>query len=140
MAYSSFLSLQPLQMLVALVDYSWVIAIYVSVGFAMALLIDGYILPPFDEEAARKTSTWLLAVKVLGQLAVQGFIVILICSAMSVPSPVSGILGYETHSSVGKIIRGAGIISSMLMELSNSLRERLTLLFNRLSPHTREET
>lgn len=119
------------------IDYLWVILIYFSIAFWLAVLIDSVILPPFDEEKAKETSTWVLYFQVLVQFAVQGFIVIVLNAFIQLaPSPVTGLLGYNPHGNLGTvIIRNPAIMTVVLFFLSQGLQGRLKILFSRFDKH-----
>ena len=117
-----------------MVDYVWVIAIYTSLSFCLAVLIDGYLLPPFDPKTEAEDSSAYLWLKISMQLAVQGFIAIFLAALVQkIPSPVAGSFGYDTHSLLGALVRNPAIISVMLFALSSSLRARLMFLFSRFN-------
>jgi len=119
---------------IAFLDYLWVITIYISITIFLAILIDGYILPPFDKDKAKESSTPVLFIKVLLQLAFQGFIVICLSLILiKIPSPVNGLLGYDKNSDLGTIIRNPTIIFIILFHLSKSLQGRLITLFSRFN-------
>ena len=122
----------PRMLPVLLADYSWVIVIYATLAFCLAVLIDGHILPRFDAEATRRESTPRLALQVLLQIALQGFVAVVLSVFLKrVPSPLHGVLGYDTRSPAGEIIRNPAIISVVLFALSKSLQGRLEILFGR---------
>jgi len=115
-----------------LIDYVYVILIYVSIAFWLAVLIDGYLLPPFDAEKEKKKSTIILYIQVMLQLALQGFISIVIASLLhNIPSPMQNIEGYGEKFSEWAIIRNGAIINIILFTLSKTLQGRLHILFNR---------
>jgi len=117
---------------IAFLDYLWVIIIYISATLSLAIFIDGYFLPPFDQEESNKDTTFVLFCKILLQLAMQGFIVILISAILQqLPSPVNGIFGYDKTGSLGLIIRNPAIITMVLFSLSKSLHGRLLTFFSR---------
>ena len=117
---------------VMLVDYIFVIFIYGSVAFWLAVLIDGYILPKFDAVETAKKSSLQLYIEVLLQIALQGFLAIVINTFLQqIPSPVHGIAGYNSKSIEGAIIRNPSIISVLLFALSKSMQGRLQILFAR---------
>jgi hypothetical protein len=119
---------------IALLDYSWVISIYVIVSFFLAVLIDGYLLPPFSYQYELKENSLFLGIKVLLQLALQGFIAVFLSAFMqSFPTPVGGIFGYNPHSSLGMVLRNPAIISIILFNLSTSLIMRLKYLYSRFN-------
>lgn len=119
---------------VMFIDYAFVVAIYVTCGFAMGVLIDGYILKGDDVESIHNESNLEMYVKIVLQLALQGFVVIVISLFIKeVPSPVAGVNGYDQHSPSGDIIRNPAIITVILFYLSVSLRARIMILFNRLT-------
>jgi magnesium-transporting ATPase (P-type) len=124
---------------VAFVDYLWVVTVYSGSAFSLAMLLDGYLLPPFDPAAESKQSSWYLAIKVLLQFTVQGFIAIFMCAfLLKLPSPVRGLGGYDTHSKLGNVLRNPAIVSVVLFALSSSLRSRLLYLFSRFDHHVRD--
>jgi hypothetical protein len=73
-----------------------------------------------------------LALQVLLQIALQGFVAVVLSVFLKrVPSPLHGVLGYDTRSPAGEIIRNPAIISVVLFALSKSLQGRLEILFGR---------
>ena len=128
------LSFPLIQYPVAFMDYLWVSVIYSIISFSLVTLIDGYLLPPFDLEATQQIQTVLLAVYVLLQLAFQGFIAIMLFAILQrLPSPFIGLYGYNSHSSLGLLLRNPGLISVLLFSLSKSLQGRLAILYSRFS-------
>jgi hypothetical protein len=122
--------------LISFLDYLWVITIYVFFSITLAIIIDGYIIPPFDKDKEINDSFWVLGSKILMQLSIQGFIAIFLCGLLQkVYSPFNGILGYNDTSLLGILVRNPAIISVVLFALSASLRYRLVTLFNRYSRH-----
>jgi len=122
----------------AFIDYIWVITLYVTFSFCFAVLIDGYLLPPFNYDRESNYSSVYLFTMILLQLAGQGFIVILISSLLQrLPSPMTP-FGYDTRSSLGSLVRNPAIMAIILFTLSASLKERLLYLFSRFNknaPH-----
>ena len=115
---------------VMLLDYTWVVFVYGSVAFWMAVLIDGYVLPPFDRESAEKESSARLYAEVMLQIAVQGFIVLMVSTLLArLPSPVDGIAGYSHREH--PLVRNPAIITVILFTLSKSLQGRLAIVFSR---------
>jgi len=115
-----------------LLDYAYVIIIYVSIAFWLAVLIDGYLLPPFDAEKEKKKSTIILYIEVMLQLALQGFISIVIASVLhNIPSPMQNIEGYGEKFPEWDIIRNGAIINIILITLSKTLQGRMQILFSR---------
>ena len=115
-----------------LVDFIWVITIYGSTAFFLAVLIDGYLLPPYNAEDTEKIPTWLLYIAVIGQLALQGFIAVVIITVLqNIPSPVEGIYGYGHGTSEALIIRTPALLTVLLFYLSRSLKGRIIMLFSR---------
>lgn len=115
-----------------LADYAYVIIVYVSIAFWLAVLIDGYLLPPFDIEKEKKKSTFILYIQVMLQLALQGFLAIVIATVLhNIPSPVQNIDGYGEKSPEWSIIRNGAIINIILITLSKTLQGRLHILFSR---------
>jgi hypothetical protein len=116
------------------VDYAWVITIYLSLSFCLAVLIDGYLLPPFDPKTEAEDSSAYLWLKISAQLAMQGFIAIFLAALVQkIPSPVAGVFDYDPRSLLGVLVRNPAIISVMLFALSSSLRARLMFLFSRFN-------
>ena len=128
------LSFPLIQYPVAFMDYLWVSVIYSTITFSLVTLIDGYLLPTFDFEATQKIQTGVLAVLVLLQLAFQGFIAIMLFAVLQrMPSPLADWYGYNSHSSLGLLLRNPGLISVLLFSLSKSLQGRLAILYSRFS-------
>lgn len=117
----------------ALLDYIWVITIYVSVAVLLSSLVDGKLLPPFDPKEAETESNALLAFKVILQFALQGFFVIVITETMAnIYSPFSYFNGYNPKTDIGLLIRNPTVISIILFNLSKNLQGRLSILYHRL--------
>jgi len=115
-----------------LVDYLWVITLYCSMAFWLAVLIDGYILPRFDPVATSKKWSITLFAEILGQLAVQGLLAVMFIAILQrLPTPVQGVFGYNAHSPTGALLRNPAIISALLLSMSKSLQGRLQILFSR---------
>ena len=130
-------ALNYVQYSIALIDYIWVITIYSTVAFILAVIIDGHILPPYDPKATSKTSSPILAIEIIIQLAIQGFIAILLHGLLQkIPSPVHGIADYDANSQMGILLRNPAIISVILFALSRSLQGRLFNLFARFDKNT----
>lgn len=128
------LSFPPIQYPLAFIDYLWVSVIYSTCSFSLVTFIDGYLLPPFNFDYTEKLATHTLALFVLLQLAFQGFIAIMIFAILQrLPSPVMGIAGYNSHSSLGLLLRNPGLISVLLFSLSKSLQGRLAILYSRFN-------
>jgi hypothetical protein len=131
------LSYPLLQYPIAFIDYLWVITIYAACSFILAIIIDGNILPKFDITAESDNSSWYLGLKVLLQLAIQGFIAFMLYGLLQkISSPVNGWFQYSSHTSLGILVRNPAIISVILSVLSTSMRERLLYLFSRFSNDT----
>jgi hypothetical protein len=132
--FKSTLSYPLIQYPFAFIDYLWVIIIYVVISFSLATLIDGYILPPFDIIYAEKERTFVLAIEIILQLAMQGFIAIMLFAFLrNLPSPVAGIAGYNPNSSLGILLRNPAIISVILFSLSKSLQGRMAVFYSRFN-------
>lgn len=125
--------IHPFSMLpILLLDYLWVIAVYTSFAFWLAVFIDGNLLGSFSPQKAKDFSTIYLLSLVFVQLALQGFIAIMIHSMLSfIPSPFQGICGYDSQSISGEILRNPAIISVVLFFCSTSLQKRLLFVFKR---------
>ena len=117
-----------------ILDYIWVITIYGTTAFFLAVLIDGYLLPPYDAEHVKKTPTWELYLEVILQIALQGFLVVVIITVLqNIPSPVEGLYGYNKTSLEALIIRSPAILTVLLFTLSRSMQGRLIILFSRFN-------
>lgn len=124
------------QIAISLVDYTWVITVYIVTAFSLSVFIDGYLLPPFDVTTESQESSLYLGIKIILQLAVQGFIAIFLCALLqNIPSPVHHLGGYDAGSSLGLLVRNPAIISVLLFALSKSLQARLKYLFSRYDHH-----
>ena len=124
--------------LVYILDYTWVIALYGTCAFFLAVLIDGHVLPPYDAARTAEKPTLLLFAEVFAQIAWQGFIVILVTALLqTVPSPVQGLWGYNSHTSIGGALRNPAILTVILFGLSRSLQDRLSQLFSRFDKNTK---
>lgn len=116
----------------ALLDYIWVITIYVSVAVFLSSLVDGHLLPPFDSKEAEKDSDVVLAGKIILQFALQGFFVIVITETMTnIYSPFGYFHGYNPKTDIGLLIRNPTVISLILFNLSKTLQGRLLVLYHR---------
>lgn len=132
--FKSTLSYPLIQYPFAFIDYLWVIIIYVVISFSLATLIDGNILPPFDIAYTEKEKTYVLAIEIILQLALQGFIAIMLFAVIrNIPSPVEGMGGYNPNSSLGILLRNPAIISVILFSLSKSLQGRMAVFYSRFN-------
>ena len=132
--FKSTLSYPLIQYPFAFIDYLWVIIIYVVISFSLATLIDGHILPPFDIAYTEKEKTFILAIEIILQLALQGFIAIMLFAVIrNIPSPVKGMGGYNPNSSLGILLRNPAIISVILFSLSKSLQGRMAVFYSRFN-------
>ena len=103
---------------IMLLDYIWVLTIYVTAAFWLAVLIDGHILPRYDTAKTEKKGSILLYVEIILQLGLQGFMAIFMALLLSkIPSPFNGINGYTTNSPDGLLIRNPAIITFVLLTL-----------------------
>jgi hypothetical protein len=119
---------------IAFIDYLWVIIIYVSCSFILAIVIDGNILPRFDIISESEESSLYLGLKLLLQLSIQGFIALMLYGLLQkISSPFNGWFQYNSHTSLGVVVRNPAIISVILSVLSTSMRERLLYLFSRFT-------
>jgi hypothetical protein len=119
-------------LLIALLDYIWVITIYVTFAFCYMLIVDAYILPPLNMEKELKTPTYLLAIEVLMHLALQGFVAIIInLFLQTIPSPFNGVFGYNDNNTLAVILRNPAIVSVIIFALSRTLQARLFILYSR---------
>ena len=119
---------------VAFLDYMYVITMYSTCAFFCSVLIDGYIIPTFNLQIAIKRNSVVLAVQILLQLAVQGFIAIFLYALLQkINSPFDGLYGYTSNTPLGLTVRSPAIISVILFYLSTSLHDKLMILFNRFS-------
>jgi hypothetical protein len=119
---------------VAFLDYMYVITIYSTCDFFCSVLIDGYIIPTFNVQLAIKRNSIVLALQILLQLAVQGFIAIFLYALLQkINSPFDGLYGYTSNTPLGLTVRSPAIISVILFYLSTSLHDKLMILFNRFS-------
>jgi hypothetical protein len=119
---------------VALFDYLWVITIYVSCAFILATIIDGHILTKYDSEKTHNEKSWVLSLQILIQMALQGFIVILIILLLQkLPSPMNGVFGYSSKGPLGILVRNPTLIPVLLFSLSKTLQARLLTLYSRVN-------
>jgi hypothetical protein len=119
---------------IAFIDYLWVITIYIVCSFILATIIDGNIVGKFDITVESYNSSWYLGLKVLLQLAIQGFIAFMLYGLIQkISSPVNGWFQYNSHTSLGILVRNPAIISVVLSVLSTSMRERILYLFGRFN-------
>ena len=127
-------TLSPIQYIVALLDYMWIITIYISTTFVLATIIDGHILPYFDKEKVMKESSFSLSIQILLQFALQGFIATFLCIILpKIPSPFHGIANYKSDGPFGLLLRNPAIIYIILLLLSKSLRGKLFILYSRVN-------
>ena len=120
-----------------IVDYIWIITIYATTAILLAVLIDGYLLPLYYADETKKKQTWQLYLEVILQIALQGFIAIVVITVLqNIPSPVEGINGYGHGSGEALIIRTPAILTVLLFYLSRSLKGRLVTLVSRFDKNT----
>lgn len=119
-------------LLIALLDYMWVITIYVTAAFCYELIVDAYILPPLNMENELKKPTYLLAIEVLLHLALQGFVAIIMnLFLQTIPSPFNGVFGYNDNNTLAVILRNPAIVSVIIFALSRTLQARIFILYSR---------
>jgi hypothetical protein len=117
---------------VLFLDYLCVIVVYANIGFWMAVLIDGHLLPPFDPATAVKESTISLFSKICLQIALQGALAMIAHTIVQhIPSPFDGLCGYSVHSRSGENVRNPAIVTVVLFALSKSLQARIMFTFDR---------
>lgn len=117
-----------------LLDYGFVVIIYINVAFWLAVLIDGHILPPYNAKKEMSKSTVRLYFEVILQLILQGFIATIIAyTIMFIPSPMKGIYGYNNSYAQWSLFRNAAVINIILFFLSKTLQGKLHILFSRFS-------
>ena len=125
-------TLSPFMYGIAYLDYLFVLILYLSTSFCLAVYINLHVLTPVFEEDIQKESTPYLALQILMQFSLQGFIAVFLSIILQkIPSPFNGIHGYDSNSSLGSSIRNPAIISLMLFILSKSLQAKLNNLFYR---------
>jgi len=130
----TILTENPFHYPIAFLDYLYVITIYSTVAFFCSVIIDGYIIPDFNPQIALKRSSIFLALQILLQLAIQGFIAIFLYALLQkIYSPFNGWYGYTSETPLGLTVRSPAIISVILFFLSTSLHDKLKILFNRFS-------
>uniref|UniRef100_A0A6C0HMP6 Uncharacterized protein n=1 Tax=viral metagenome TaxID=1070528 RepID=A0A6C0HMP6_9ZZZZ len=119
---------------IALLDYLWVILFYYSLAFWLAVIIDGYMLPPFVQKNEEAKTSLRLFIEVFVHIALQGFVAFMLHAILKfVPSPLDGVYGYVVNSTVGDLLRNPAIITTMLLFLSNTLHQRMLILFSRFN-------
>jgi hypothetical protein len=124
---------------VAFIDYMWIMAIYITVGFIICVFINGYLLPPFNIEEESKDSSLLIFSKILLQLSAQGFLALIMCAILQkVPSLLSGFFDYDSNSTLGVLIRSPTIFTVLLFFFAQSLQARLRYLFSRFDKNHRQ--
>ena len=117
---------------IVFLDYLWVISLYTISAFFSAVILNEHLFSEFDKEKESEHSSYLIGLKILLQLALQGFIAVLLCGILlSIPSPVTNIMGYNPHTSLGLLLRNPAIISVLLVILAKPLQERLMYLYSR---------
>lgn len=121
------------------VDYTMIVTICVTLAFWLGILIDGYLIRPFDHAAAEKKHSLLLFAEVVGQLVLQGLIALVVTFAVrAIPSPMDGVLGYRFKSPQGTAVRTPAIVlfAIILLTVSSSLQARITYLIARFDKNT----
>jgi hypothetical protein len=117
---------------IILIDYLWVITIYVTSAFLTVVLIDGHLLAKFNIEETMKRNSFILAFEILVQLMWQGFVAIILSSILhNVYSPMNGIYGYTSNSMIGHLIRNPAIIYIILFSQSKALQGKIQVFFSR---------
>jgi hypothetical protein len=118
----------------ALLDYIWIIFVYFTVAFFIEVLIDGYLLPPFDYENEVKIPSWKLYLQIFLQIAIQGFVAFIIYAIVQYfPYPKIFMQYYNPTSPIGFFLHSPSIIVTLIMMLSYSLKKRVFLLFSRFN-------
>ena len=117
---------------VGFVDFCYVIIMYIISALVLSALINGIILPPYNEEETLKASTWYLVVYLSVIFALQGFLSVVMCAFLElIPSPINGLFGYSTSSPIGVIVRNPAIVTIILFGLSTTLNGIIKIICDR---------
>ena len=117
---------------VYLLDYLFVMFLYISIAIILGVGINGFIAKKYATVDIKIIPTWKLFLLLVGQLFLQGFIVICVIYLLRyIPSPVTGFLGYDPSGEVGTLLRNPAIISILLFTLAVNLKLQLVELYDR---------
>lgn len=120
-----------------LLDYGFVVLIYINFAFFSAVLIDGYIFKPYNAERESQKNTIRLYFEVTLQFILQGFLATILASIiMFIPSPMKGIYGYDSSYKEWTLFRNVAVINIILFFLSKTLQGKLRILFDRFSKNS----
>ena len=120
-------------------DYIYVILFYLITAFIFAVIIDGYILGPYNDAYEKTKPTWRLFLEVSIQFAVQGFISIFINIVLhKIGSPINGVAKYDIHAPFSELLRNPAIVSIILFAMSETLIGRIKILFKRLKANAQQ--
>ena len=131
-ASSSLLHMPLIFYPIGFIDFCYVIIIYIVASLVLAGIINGLILPPFDEEESNKKSSFVLVIYLSMIFALQGFLTVLMCAILEIiPSPINGIFGYNISSPIGLIVRNPAIVTIILFGLSKTLNGIIKIICER---------
>lgn len=117
---------------IGFVDFCYVIIMYIISALALSALINGIILPPYNEEETLKVSTLYLVLYLSIIFALQGFLSVVMCAFLElIPSPINGLFGYSTSSPIGVIVRNPAIVTIILFGLSTTLNGIIKIICDR---------
>ena len=126
---------------IAILDYTWIVFIYFTIAFWLEVVIDGYILEEYNYEEENKKPSWLLYIQIFLQLSLQGFIAFIIYFIFEkTTSPFHGIMNYNSRGQLGNFLRVPGLIITIILLLSNTLKQRTYLLYSRFNPKIKANT
>lgn len=121
------------------VDYSMVVIVCVTIAFWTGILIDGFLIHPFEHARAEHKSSIVLFLEIVSQFVIQGLIALAVTWAVrAIPSPVSGWQGYSSNSPIGNSVRMPALVlfAVVLFSVSSSLQARITYLLSRFDKNT----
>lgn len=130
--HSPGLVIPPAHYFVGLIDYTVVVTVYVLVGLALGVIINGYILPEYSQQVTDATPTAELTAQIVLQMAIQTFIALMLYLwFQKVPSIVEGVAGYKSNTPFGVLLRNPGAMMLILFITSFSLQARISSLVSR---------
>jgi hypothetical protein len=117
---------------IGILDYFYVSTLYILSSLFVARIIDGIILPPFNDKKAATESTIKLVFMLAAVVSMQGFFACVIITLLHIlPSPINGLFGYNIHSPIGAIVRNPAIITLLLFMMNDTVRGTLPILLTR---------
>jgi hypothetical protein len=123
---------------IGILDYVYVSTWYITLALITGAIINGILLPPFDDKKSEKEHTAKLVLILAAILSMQGFVVCAITTILDlIPSPINGLFGYNTLSPIGVIVRNPAIMSIIIFTSNETIIGIIKILLERAKQNSK---